>query len=407
MTADWARLPYEVLERISRGSSTRSPGSIGSPTTSRRSRRRPSSGSSGRYHRRNDRRHRRHTRRCHRRRHRRPPPHPHPGRVDRAAPDPVGTARARARQDARAGDAALDRPTRRGEHRVRRAALHLRRPRPGAALRDDPARWLSVGYLALVREEAPAPGARWVDVYDLFPWEDHREGRPRMIDDVLLPALDDWAAADAGAAVSSRRERIAVMFGREAGWDGIRVLERYELLYEAGLVAEAQIDAGEAIAEAPGRERRWRSTTAGSPPPRWAGCAARSPTARWCSSCCPDRFTLSALQRTRRGVVGGAHPHPELPAPRGAQPAGGAHRRDDGHRGPSGGVVPVSSRRPPGATPSRGQRPLPLMAPPHQVALDLFAPLGSELRALGPDPLARPGRALAGRDGRRARRGAG
>ena len=51
--------------------------------------------------------------------------------------------------------------------------------RTRGSLRHDPARWLSVGYLALVREEAPAPGAQWVDVYDLFPWEDHREGRSR------------------------------------------------------------------------------------------------------------------------------------------------------------------------------------------------------------------------------------
>ena len=47
MTADWARLPYDLLERVSSaGSSTRSAGSTASRSTSPRSRRRRSSGSS-------------------------------------------------------------------------------------------------------------------------------------------------------------------------------------------------------------------------------------------------------------------------------------------------------------------------------------------------------------------------
>ena len=171
------------------------------------------------------------------------------------------------------------------------------------SLRDDPARWLSVAYLALVREEAPAPGASWVDVYDLFPWEDHREGRPRLIDDVLLPALDDWASAAPREQASSRRERIAVMFGREAGWDGIRVLERYELLYEAGLVAETHIDGGTPV---PGTtagttmaldDRRIAATALG----RLRGKLTYRPVV---FELLPDRFTLSALQRTVEALSG-------------------------------------------------------------------------------------------------------
>jgi hypothetical protein len=42
------------------------------------------------------------------------------------------------------------------------------------------------------------------------------------------------------AARRARRVRAAVSFGVEGGqWDGERVLERYELLYELGLVAES------------------------------------------------------------------------------------------------------------------------------------------------------------------------
>jgi hypothetical protein len=111
------------------------------------------------------------------------------------------------------------------------------------------ARVVSVAYLALVREgEAAVAGeARWLDVYGFFPWEDWRAGRPRVIDEAIAPALARWveAAGDrSGGAAVDRRERADIAFGLGgAAWDGERVLERYELLYEAGLVPEARRDA--------------------------------------------------------------------------------------------------------------------------------------------------------------------
>jgi hypothetical protein len=129
------------------------------------------------------------------------------------------------------------------------------------------ARVLSVAYLALVRErEAAVAGeARWLDIYGFLPWEDWRAGRPRVIDEAIAPALARWIEAGTGAAVagpgwqegqaaggggaggaaaSERRERADIAFGLGgAAWDGERVLERYELLYEAGLVPEARRDA--------------------------------------------------------------------------------------------------------------------------------------------------------------------
>ena len=101
---------------------------------------------------------------------------------------------------------------------------------------EDPgaARAVSVAYLALVREEQTAPEAGWVDWYELFPWEDHREGEPPVLSERMLPALLRWADTD-----DDRIARVVTTFGADGGhWDGIRVLERYELLYEAGLVAE-------------------------------------------------------------------------------------------------------------------------------------------------------------------------
>jgi hypothetical protein len=100
----------------------------------------------------------------------------------------------------------------------------------GAA--DGPERHLSVAYLALVRETAPALDARWIDVYELLPWEDarQRQGAERATE--LRTELERWAGGD-----RARRNRIALAFGPP--WDGIRVLDRYELLYGSGLVAEA------------------------------------------------------------------------------------------------------------------------------------------------------------------------
>ena len=109
---------------------------------------------------------------------------------------------------------------------------------------------VSVGYLALTRiedevsAELARAGASWRRWYDFFPWEDWREGRPGILDEVLLPALRDWASASAPAGRPfARRERIALAFGEDgARWDEERALDRYELLYDAGLVAEAARD---------------------------------------------------------------------------------------------------------------------------------------------------------------------
>jgi hypothetical protein len=109
--------------------------------------------------------------------------------------------------------------------------------------RDSDARLLSVGYLALMREEQPAPGAAWLDCYRLFPWEDQRSPGSNDFEHALLNPLQDWAGRDEG-----RRARVHVCFGAPpTPWDPIRVLERYELLYEAGLVAEAYQDRGRPI----------------------------------------------------------------------------------------------------------------------------------------------------------------
>ncbi len=112
---------------------------------------------------------------------------------------------------------------------------------------SDEARVVSVGYLALTRPGEPqSPDSRWRGWYQYFPWEDWRQARPAMIDGVILPALRKFVKEASSPAVGElRRDRMRLCFGEgELPWDEEKVLERYELLYEAGLVREAARDAG-------------------------------------------------------------------------------------------------------------------------------------------------------------------
>jgi hypothetical protein len=107
----------------------------------------------------------------------------------------------------------------------------------------------SIGYLALTRaadNASHAPGATFEPWYRFFPWEDWRNARPVMIEHDILPELTDWAAQaetpDLARALG-RKDRVRLYFGTEgAHWDEERVLDRYELLYEAGLIEEARRD---------------------------------------------------------------------------------------------------------------------------------------------------------------------
>jgi hypothetical protein len=109
-------------------------------------------------------------------------------------------------------------------------------------------RVISIAYLALVREGrvSGAGRARWRGFYEFLPWEDGRVGRPALVDGVIAPALARWARQPADVKVRrARTERADITFGfRGAAFDAERVLERYELLYEAGLVSEAGRDRG-------------------------------------------------------------------------------------------------------------------------------------------------------------------
>ncbi|MBP6563236.1 MAG: hypothetical protein KA214_07185 [Neisseriaceae bacterium] len=100
-----------------------------------------------------------------------------------------------------------------------------------------------ISYLGLVREAAESldEQATWQGWYDYFPWEDHRAGRPEWLDELLLPRLGRWVLqAPSVAQQAHAAQRVAMCFGEAGdGWNEEYVLQRYELLYEVGLVQES------------------------------------------------------------------------------------------------------------------------------------------------------------------------
>lgn len=175
------------------------------------------------------------------------------------------------------------------------------RASPRATPGPERAREVSVGYLALTADAPQAPGldADWTPVFDIFPWEDWRNGQPAVMT-TLEPALRVWAVGDA-----RRLARAETLFALtpERRWNEERVLERYELLYEAGLVAESARDharqAPPTISDLPmaSDHRRIVATALG----RLRSKLKYRPVL---FDLTPDTFTLSALQAAAEAVAG-------------------------------------------------------------------------------------------------------
>ena len=111
---------------------------------------------------------------------------------------------------------------------------------------DGGPRYLSVSYLGLTSEKEPAEDshAKWVDIYHYLPWEDWRDGRPALINEVILPELEKWCLEETNSADVKRRQgQVFMAFGdRDDHFDHERVLTRLELLYNSGLLFEAHRD---------------------------------------------------------------------------------------------------------------------------------------------------------------------
>jgi hypothetical protein len=105
-------------------------------------------------------------------------------------------------------------------------------------------RRISISYLGLTRAEAEAAavaGASWRRWYDYFPWEDQRQRAAQPLEASIEPKLKRWMATGGSRlAKESRRTRAEIAFGLDGRrWNEELALQRYELLYEAGLASEA------------------------------------------------------------------------------------------------------------------------------------------------------------------------
>jgi hypothetical protein len=182
------------------------------------------------------------------------------------------------------------------------------REAPLADVGAGAARVISVGYLALapLAVETEAPDSAWSSFLEFFPWEDWRRGRPPIIDARISPLLTAWAGRS-----ETRLARARLLFALDdSPWNEERVLDRYELLYEAGLAPEAARDRSRASGGEPAEptaiglgapmisdHRRILATGLG----RLRGKLKYRPVI---FELMPEAFTLSALQRTVEAISG-------------------------------------------------------------------------------------------------------
>lgn len=102
-------------------------------------------------------------------------------------------------------------------------------------------RIVSISYLGLTRELDRGPSdadSAWHDWYLYFPWEDRR-ALDAAANAAIETALKAWIEAADPEGARGRQQRCAITFGwAPHAWNEELVLQRYELLFEAGLIAE-------------------------------------------------------------------------------------------------------------------------------------------------------------------------
>ncbi len=177
---------------------------------------------------------------------------------------------------------------------------------------------VSVGYLALTRigrEVEARAGAVFRPWYHFFPWEDWRQGRPAILDRTILPLLRAWASDSAAEQreeprrALSRQDRVRLCFGVDgAPWDEEKTLERYELLYSAGLVPEALRDGRSAGSPPPGLGEKMRYDHRRILATAIGRLRAKLKYRPVVFELLPDEFTLTTLQSTVE-AISGRHVH--------------------------------------------------------------------------------------------------
>jgi len=172
-------------------------------------------------------------------------------------------------------------------------------PRASLVSGDEADRIVSVGYLALAAEakEPSLESAQWRPWYAFFPWEDRRtEGGPLPL---IRERLTAWAGND-----DEKQARLGFTFGnQDMPWAEERALDRYELMYEGLLVAEAHrdrdgVDGPQLYGEAMISDHRRILATAIA---RLRGKLRYRPVV---FQAMPEQFTLSDLQSGVEAILG-------------------------------------------------------------------------------------------------------
>jgi len=163
-------------------------------------------------------------------------------------------------------------------------------------------RCVSIGYLAL--SPSLPETATTMDWYAFFPWEDHLNGTPTALLATLRKKLQQWKnEVPAGATRREREGRIDVSFPKDPrDWNEELVLQRYELLWEAGLIPEAHRKEKTPATPLPGLsmaldDRRILATA-------MARLRAKIKYRPVVFELLPERFTLLQLQETVEALAG-------------------------------------------------------------------------------------------------------
>lgn len=162
-------------------------------------------------------------------------------------------------------------------------------------------RVISVSYLALTIEGSTeaVDEVGWQDWYAYFPWEDHRQGVPALLTDYIIPALTQWSQTEP-LLQPHRWQRVSYAFGLAGSlWNEDMVLQRYELLFEAGLVHEAQRQTASSVLGLPMRYDHRRILATGM-----ARLRAKIKYRPVMFELMPEQFTLLQLQQTVEAIAG-------------------------------------------------------------------------------------------------------
>ncbi|NTU76752.1 MAG: hypothetical protein HGA90_02910 [Alphaproteobacteria bacterium] len=168
-------------------------------------------------------------------------------------------------------------------------------------------RLVSIGYLALTRatENPGSAGSRALSPwYRHFPWEDYRQGTPQPLMTLIAQGLKVWINAARDPVLRrARAERCAVHFPKDPRhWNEELVLQRYELLWEAGLIPESRSGKLPKEQMVPGQpmahdHRRILATG-------MARLRCKIKYRPVVFELMPDRFTLLQLQSVEEGLAG-------------------------------------------------------------------------------------------------------